>query len=93
MKKIYRWLKRNISSQREMKLDRIIIEVSEHDVLNAPFRLGYRQTMLDLLKSKGAPVSGIIWLKLKAGYSMQMVTNPFNNIVHYIFDPTPHRKT
>lgn len=57
------------------------VTIDDIEVIQAPWFLTTSQAILFLLKEKGAPIDGTIWLKRRDGYSW--VCERFNDSTMY----------
>lgn len=59
--------------------------LSSQELQSAEFYSNDRQTILKILKDKGAPVDGVMFFTLKSGYTVLKESNPFDGSMTFEF--------
>lgn len=67
----------------------ITIEVSDQELVHAHFYLNMEQTILGLLKSKGAPILGELYFRLDKSYDVNFTSHPLGGST-YVFKKSAH---
>lgn len=62
----------------------ITIELTDLDFVAQPFYLNVEQTVLSLLKDRGAPVLGVLYMRIDPSYDINFTSHPLGSAT-YVF--------